>query len=80
MENSRARLISKEQLILEIIDPNFRENAIFHLCQRTDIFQDLPPLLWNSFGTIAALLQEILSVYPVLSQLKLTEVASNRVC
>lgn len=36
--------------------------------------------MWNSFGTIAALLQEIVSIYPVLSPPSLTPGASNRVC
>ncbi|MBA0747832.1 hypothetical protein Gogos_004711 [Gossypium gossypioides] len=45
-----------------------------------ELFQDLAPLLWNSFGTIAALLQEIVSIYPVLSPPNLTPIQSNRVC
>ncbi|KAH7546766.1 hypothetical protein FEM48_Zijuj01G0236200 [Ziziphus jujuba var. spinosa] len=48
-------------------------------CKR-EMFQDLAPLLWNSFGTIAALLQEIVSIYPVLSPPNLTSAQSNRVC
>ncbi|PHU13837.1 Cell differentiation protein RCD1 -like protein [Capsicum chinense] len=47
---------------------------------RGNFFQDLAPLLWNSFGTIAALLQEIVSIYPVLSPPNLTPAQSNRVC
>ncbi len=38
-------------------------------------------MLWHSFGTIAALLQEIVCIYPVLSPpMTLTSHASNRVC
>lgn len=79
--------------------------------QRRDIFQDLAPLLWHSFGTIAALLQvfffsgtcssifrgswfivsmysfstgsyiqEITSVYSLLTPPKMTSDQSNRVC
>ncbi|KAL6999237.1 CCR4-NOT transcription complex subunit 9, partial [Sarracenia purpurea var. burkii] len=44
------------------------------------LFQDLAPLLWNSFGTVAALLQEIVSIYPVLSPPNLSPAQSNRVC
>ncbi|KAG5002012.1 hypothetical protein JHK87_023084 [Glycine soja] len=47
---------------------------------KRELFQDLAPLLWNSFGTIAALLQEIVSIYPVLSPPNLTPAQSNRVC
>ncbi|KAJ6754111.1 hypothetical protein OIU79_026863 [Salix purpurea] len=48
--------------------------------EKRELFQDLAPLLWNSFGTIAALLQEIVSIYPVLSPPNLTPAQSNRVC
>jgi CCR4-NOT transcription complex subunit 9 len=37
-------------------------------------------VLWYSFGSITALLQEIISVYPMLSPPTLTSQASNRVC
>jgi CCR4-NOT transcription complex subunit 9 len=40
----------------------------------------LAPVLWYSFGTITALLQEIVSLYPMLSPPTLTPQASNRVC
>lgn len=39
-----------------------------------------PKRLWGSFGTMSALLQEIISIYPVLSPPALTALASNRVC
>lgn len=42
--------------------------------------QDMGPLLWNSYGVVAALLQEIVAVYPMLSPPTLTPNASNRVC
>ncbi|KAK4852266.1 hypothetical protein QYF36_022494 [Acer negundo] len=45
-----------------------------------ELFQDLAPFVWNSFGTIAALIQEIVSIYPVLSPPNLTPAQSNRVC
>jgi len=40
----------------------------------------LAPILWHSFGTISILLQEIVSIYPLLSPPKLKAHASNRVC
>ena len=43
-------------------------------------FPDLAPVLWHTFGTISALLQEIVSIYPLLSPPSLTANASNRVC
>jgi CCR4-NOT transcription complex subunit 9 len=36
--------------------------------------------LWHSFGTVAALLQEIVSIYPQLTPPTLSAAASNRVC
>ena len=41
---------------------------------------DLAPILWHSVGTTAALLQEIVSIYPLLSPPGLNAHASNRVC
>ncbi|XP_043688837.1 CCR4-NOT transcription complex subunit 9-like isoform X2 [Telopea speciosissima] len=77
--NKDRKMASAEQLVLELSNPDLRENALLDLSKR-EIFQDLAPLLWNSFGTIAALLQEIVSIYPVLSPPTLTPGASNRVC
>ncbi|PKA57008.1 hypothetical protein AXF42_Ash002312 [Apostasia shenzhenica] len=74
------KMASAEQLVLDLCDPELRENALLDLSKKREIFQDLAPLLWNSFGTIAALLQEIVSIYPALSPPTLTPGASNRVC
>ncbi|XP_060960518.1 uncharacterized protein LOC115722515 isoform X3 [Cannabis sativa] len=80
-ELSRERkMASAEQLVLDLSNPDLRENALLELSKKRELFQDLAPLLWNSFGTIAALLQEIVSIYPVLSPPNLTPAQSNRVC
>jgi hypothetical protein len=50
------------------------------LSKKRDMFADLAPILWHSFGVIPALLQEIVSIYPLLSPPSLTNHASNRVC
>lgn len=50
------------------------------LSKRREIFPDLAPILWYSFGSMAALLQEIIIVYPMLSPPTLSLQASNRVC
>ncbi|XP_020224866.1 CCR4-NOT transcription complex subunit 9 isoform X2 [Cajanus cajan] len=73
------RMASVEHLVLELSNPDLRENALHELSKR-ELFQDLAPLLWNSFGTMAALLQEIVSIYPVISPPNLTPAQSNRVC
>ncbi|CAN6445495.1 unnamed protein product [Victoria cruziana] len=74
------KMASAEQLVLELSNPDTRENALLDLSKKRELFQDLAPMLWHSFGTIAALLQEIVSIYPVLSPPNLTPSASNRVC
>mmetsp|Transcript_14014 Transcript_14014/g.16977 ORF Transcript_14014/g.16977 Transcript_14014/m.16977 type:complete len:305 (+) Transcript_14014:203-1117(+) len=69
-----------EQLVLDLTDPSTRENALLDLSKKREAFPDLAPILWYSFGVIPALLQEIISIYPLLSPPSLTAHASNRVC
>ena len=40
--------------------------------KKREVVPDLAPLLWHSFGTIAALLQEIIAVYPMINPPSLT--------
>ena len=67
-------------LILELTNPKQRESALMELSKRREQFPDLAPILWHSFGTIAAILQEIVSIYTYLSPATLTGHDSNRVC
>jgi len=67
-------------LVADLTSPEQRESALLELSKRREAFADLAPILWHSFGTIAALLQEIVSIYPLLSPPSLTAHASNRVC
>merc|ERR1719316_73745 len=67
-------------LVLELTNPEQRESALLELSKRRETFADLAPILWHSFGTISALLQEIVAIYPLLSPPSLTAQASNRVC
>ncbi|KAG7635900.1 Armadillo-type fold [Arabidopsis thaliana x Arabidopsis arenosa] len=103
--NNDRKLSSAEQLILDLSNPELRENALHELSKgmklynrnsstlikalitigeqfklKREIFQDLAPLLWHSVGTIPALLQEIIAVYPALSPPTMTPAQSNRVC
>merc|ERR1719162_99359 len=58
-----------------------REHALLELSKRRESLTDLAPILWHSFGTIVALIQEIVCIYPQLSPPPtLTAPASNRVC
>ncbi|CAM9110920.1 unnamed protein product [Heterosigma akashiwo] len=67
-------------LVLQLTNPDQRENALLELSKKRESFADLAPILWHSFGTISALLQEIVAIYPMLSPPTLTAHASNRVC
>ncbi|TMW99064.1 hypothetical protein EJD97_003072 [Solanum chilense] len=77
--NKDCKMQSVVQLVLVLCDPKFRENALLELFKK-ELFPDLGRLLWHSFGTIAALLQEIVSIYPGLSSPSLAPAQSNRVC
>lgn len=69
-----------ETYVHQLINPATRENALLELSKKRENFPELAPYLWYSFGTVAALLQEIVSIYPLLSPPALTAHASNRVC
>ena len=60
--------------------PQNRENALLELSKKRESFPELAPYLWHSVGTISGLLQEIVSIYPLLQPPSLTAHASNRVC
>ncbi|CAG5115982.1 unnamed protein product [Candidula unifasciata] len=68
------------QWINDLSSPETRENALLELSKKREIVLDLAPLLWHSFGTLAALLQEIIQIYPCILPPVLTASQSNRVC
>ena len=45
------------QWILELSAPETRETALLELSKKREAVADLAPMLWHSFGTMAALLQ-----------------------
>ena len=63
-----------------LMDPSQRETALVKLSKKRETFPYLAPMLWHSFGTVAALLQEIVAIYPALSPPTLDRPTSNRVC
>ncbi|EFN58449.1 hypothetical protein CHLNCDRAFT_140433 [Chlorella variabilis] len=69
-----------EALVLDLTVPAAKETALLELSKKRESFPELAPYLWHSFGTMAALLQEIVSIYPMLQPPSLTAHASNRVC
>jgi CCR4-NOT transcription complex subunit 9 len=48
--------------VKDLIDPEAREMALLELSKQREKFPELAPFLWNSFGTMAVLLQVCLSV------------------
>lgn len=66
--------------IVELMHGNSREQALLELSKKREQYNDLALILWHSFGVMTTLLQEIISVYPLLSPANLTAHASNRVC
>lgn len=67
-------------LVIDLMDPNSRESALLELSKKREQYDELALVLWHSFGIMACLIQEIVSVYPLLSPPALTAHASNRVC
>jgi CCR4-NOT transcription complex subunit 9 len=57
-ENSESRLY---QLVKNLTILERRESSLLELSKKRESFPQLAPVLWYSFGTIAALLQELVS-------------------
>lgn len=68
------------QTVYNLTSPATREQALIELSKNRETVPDLAPIIWYSTGIIAALLQEIVSIYPLLSPPKLKPQDSNRVC
>lgn len=66
--------------VAELMDPARREGALMELSKKREQVPELALVLWHSFGVMTSLLQEIISVYPLLNPSQLTAAASNRVC
>lgn len=81
--NMMSNNLSQEliaQLVQELTIPGAKEQALQELNKNREFVPDLAPILWYSFGTMTSLLQEVISIYPLLSPPTLTGLASNRVC
>ena len=80
--SSSNKALNDEQIyqwISELVTGNNRERALLELGKREQ-YDDLALVLWNSFGVITVLLEEIISVYPYLNPPNLSASISNRVC
>ncbi|KAL9089603.1 MAG: hypothetical protein Q9165_005635 [Trypethelium subeluteriae] len=68
------------EYIAQLMNVNTREAALLELSKKREQVPELALVLWHSFGVMTSLLQEIISVYPLLNPSQLTAAASNRVC
>jgi CCR4-NOT transcription complex subunit 9 len=68
------------QWVADLMEPARRETALMELSKKREQVPELALVLWHSFGVMTSLLQEIISVYPLLNPSQLTAAASNRVC
>eukprot|EP00659_Diplonema_papillatum_P011849 gene11849-18269_t len=66
--------------VMGLLVPDNREHALYELSKKRELYPDLAPTLWYSVGVMAALLQEVISVYNLLHPADLAGPASNRVC
>ncbi|VDN07583.1 unnamed protein product [Thelazia callipaeda] len=79
----QTETFDKEQVyewILDLRDSTKREQALLELSKKRETVPDLPLWLWYSFGSMASLLQEVISIYPAIMPPTLTASQSNRVC
>ena len=83
MASSPKASVDREQIyqwVQNLLNPETREQSLAELSKKRELVPDLAPLLWHSFGTITALLQEIIAIYPLISPAHLTAQQSNSVC
>ena len=72
--------IKVTDLVVNLLNPKYREQALFELSKRRETYPDLALTLWHSAGVMTLLIQEIIDVFPYLSPPELTMAQSNRVC
>ncbi|KAJ1839675.1 RNA-binding protein, CCR4-NOT complex subunit Rcd1 [Coemansia sp. RSA 1722] len=68
------------QLMIELFSATNREQALAELSRRRDQNPDLGLALWNAYGVMTILYQEIIAIYPLLNPPALTMPVSNRAC
>ncbi|KAJ1876482.1 RNA-binding protein, CCR4-NOT complex subunit Rcd1, partial [Kickxella alabastrina] len=68
------------QLMVELFSATNREQALAELSRRRDQNPDLGIALWNAYGVMTILYQEIIAIYPLLNPPALTMPVSNRAC
>lgn len=80
---SAGPMVTQEQIyawVTELVYGPNREQALLELGKKREQYENLALVLWESQGVVTVLLQEIVSVYPLLSPPQLTMAASNKLC
>ncbi|ORX72071.1 Rcd1-like protein [Linderina pennispora] len=67
-------------LMIDLFSATHREGALAELSRRRDHNPDLGVALWNAYGVMTILYQEIIVIYPLLNPPALTMAVSNRAC
>jgi CCR4-NOT transcription complex subunit 9 len=68
------------KLVKDLLSAKERESAMAELSKRRESIENLAVVLWDTYGVIPCLVQEFLSIYPLLNPPALTTAASNRAC
>jgi len=68
------------QLLGELLISDKRESALAELSKKRDLFVNVAPILWHSTGAVTVLIEEVVSVYDLLTPTGLSGAKSNRVC
>lgn len=66
-------------MVQELVYGPNREEALMQLGKKREQYPELALVLWHSHGVMTVILQEIVSVYPLLSPPQLSVATSNRV-
>ncbi|ODV92260.1 hypothetical protein CANCADRAFT_22185 [Tortispora caseinolytica NRRL Y-17796] len=66
--------------LADLYNESTRDHALLELGKRREQYEDLALFLWNGFGIMTILLDEMLSIYPALATQNLSVQAANRVC
>lgn len=65
-------MLAESSFLTFLFSPETRETALLELSKMREKVEQLAPMLWHSFGTIAVLLQEIVGVYHAIDPATLT--------
>uniref|UniRef100_A0A5S6Q9Y6 CCR4-NOT transcription complex subunit 9 n=1 Tax=Trichuris muris TaxID=70415 RepID=A0A5S6Q9Y6_TRIMR len=79
MESNGKAAAAAAPAVSEVV-PAGGDAALLELSKKREVIPDLAVFLWNTPGTVMALLLEIVAVYPSISPPTLTALQSNRVC